>query len=161
MKKILTILVLFLCVQGLAQCYENQVNVAATTSPFDAPELSTFKELATAADVITLFQGTGPFTAFVPTNAAFAKLGREKLDELRKPENKDRLANLILDHVISGKYLSRGLKTMRVKTVGGEYLNIDVDDNMIKVNKAKVVKADLIGPNGVVYEIDTVIIFED
>lgn len=127
-------------------------------SPLDSPEFSTFKELAVSADVIGLFQGTGPFTVFIPNNAAFEKLGWLKLRELRNPSNKDQLAELLLDHVLPGKYMAKNLKTMTVKTVGGANLVIRAENGSITVNGAKVLKTDLVGPNGVVHEIDTVLL---
>lgn len=126
------------------------------TQQIDAPELSQFKQLVTAAGISDLFQGTGPFTAFAPTNAAFEKLGKDKMNKLFKPENKDTVADILLDLVVPGKYLAKNLKTMSIKTVGGANINIRVENGMITINNhAKVIKTDLVGPNGVIHEIDT------
>ena len=105
-----------------------------------------------------MFRGTGPFTGFIPTNAAFEKLGVSQVEELLKPENKDQLAAILTYHMVPGKYKSDSLKSTRLQTINGKYLDIKVENHKITVNNAKVVKADLEGPNWIVYEIDTVLI---
>lgn len=122
------------------------------------PDLKTFADLIVAADLSDLFEGTGPFTAFVPTNQAFEKWGKGKLDELKKPENKDELTSLLIYHIVPGKYLSPNLKSRSYQTVNGKKLNVDVENGEIKVNGARVIKVDLLGPNGVIHEIDTVLV---
>ncbi len=120
------------------------------------PNLSIFANMVKAAGIRDLFQGTGPFTAFIPNNAAFQKLGTKKLNDLLKPENQDKLVDILTYHIVPGKYLSNTLKTMSLKTINGKFLNIRVENGKIKVNNANVVRTDIIGPNGVVQEIDTV-----
>ena len=51
-------------------------------------------------------QGEGPFTVFAPTDEAFAKLPAGTLDELLKPENKQKLTDILLYHVVSGKVMA-------------------------------------------------------
>lgn len=127
--------------------------------PIREPELSTFANAADTVGLTHLFQGTGPFTAFVPTNAAFDKLGKDKLQQLLEPQNQDRLTDILIYHIVPGKYMARNLKSMRLQTINGKYLTITTDNNgEIRVNGAKVVRTDLVGPNGVVHEIDTVLI---
>lgn len=144
---------------------EPQISTNATpssSSNFDTipqrnPELSTFVMLVNKAQLKDLFNGTGPFTVFAPTDEAFKKLGKEKLDRLTKPENRDELSTILIYHVVPGKYLSKSLKTRQSISVGGKPLQINVEGGEIKVNNAKVVKMDLVGPNGVIHEIDTVL----
>lgn len=128
------------------------------TIPQRHPELSTFVMFVNEAQLKDLFNGTGPFTVFAPTNDAFEKLGKKKLEELKKPENRDELSSLLIFHVIPGKYMSKNLKTREARTINGKNLQIMVEQDKIKVGKAKVIKADLEGPNGVIHEIDTVLI---
>lgn len=128
------------------------------TIPQRHPELSTFVMLVNKAQLKDLFNGTGPFTVFAPTDEAFKKIDKKKMDELLKPENRDELSSIIIYHVIHGKYMAKNLKTRKAPTINGKSLQISVEDGTIKVNKARVVKTDLIGPNGVIHEIDTVLI---
>lgn len=122
------------------------------------PDLKTFADLIIAADLYDLFQGTGPFTVFAPNNAAFEKLGQKKLRDLQKPQNKDQLANVLIYHIIPGKYLSSMLKSKDYKTLSGKTVKVDVKGNEIEINgKAKVVQENLVGPNGVIHVVDTVL----
>lgn len=137
--------------------------IPTTSSSFDTipqrhPELSTFVMLVNQAQLKDLFNGTGPFTVFAPTDDAFKKLGKNKLDHLLKPENRDELSTLLIYHVIPGKYMSKGLKTREAPSINGKPINIEIADGQIKINNAKVVKSDIVGPNGVIHEIDTVLI---
>ncbi len=137
--------------------------VPSTSSNFDTiptrhPELSTFVLLVNKAELKDLFNGTGPFTVFAPTDDAFKKLGKKKLDDLMKPEKRDELSSLLIYHVVPGKYMSNNLKTREARTVNGKSLSIEVENGEIKINNAKIIKADLVGPNGVIHEIDTVLI---
>ena len=105
-----------------------------------------------------IFVGTGPFTGFAPSNEAFQKFGKEKLHQLLNPDNRDQLTSLIIYHVVPGKYLSKDLKSMDLKTINGKSLAITVQNGEIKVNNAKVIRKDLVGPNGVIHIIDTVLV---
>lgn len=147
----------------LSEAAEEQLSTNVTRdptskTPIDDPDLTTFVELLKAADLFDLFSGTGPFTVFVPSNEAFKKLGTKKKEELLKPENKDRLADLIIYHFVPGKYLSKNLKSTSLSTVNGKKLEVINDNGVIKVNGAKVTRFDLVGPNGVVHVIDTVLV---
>lgn len=125
--------------------------------PLNDPDLSTFRELINNTGVYNLFQGTGPFTAFVPSNAAMEKYGRAKLVELKKPKNEDQLTDLLLYHVVPGKYLTQYIKPETVRTINGKTLTLGKNGTEVRVNNARIIKADLEGPNGVVHIIDTVL----
>ena len=121
------------------------------------PELSTFILLVNSSQLKDLFNGTGPFTVFAPTNEAFEKLGKDKIEALKKPENGDELSDILMHHFVTGKYLSKNLKSTELPTLTGKKVSIDVDHDQIRVNGKKVVKVDLVGPNGVIHIIDGVI----
>lgn len=134
------------------------VGAIETSTPlFKDPELKTFGDEVEAANIENLFQGTGPFTAFVPSNEAFDKYGKDKLQELNKPENNEKLTNLLLYHIVSGKYMAKSLKPMSLKTVNGKPIEIKGDQENFTVNQAKIIKTDLVGPNGVIHVIDEVL----
>lgn len=122
------------------------------------PNFSTLIQALQAADLISTLQGPGPFTIFAPNNDAFAKLPPETLQELLKPENKDKLRAVLLYHVIPGKILAADVKTMKAKTVNGKELNITANSNGIQVNNANVTKKDIQGNNGVIQVIDAVLL---
>jgi uncharacterized surface protein with fasciclin (FAS1) repeats len=121
-----------------------------------------FKTLVTAvkaAGLVDTLKGKGPFTVFAPTDDAFAKLPAGTVENLLKPENKKKLAAILTYHVVPGKVMSKDLagKKMMVKTVEGAQVSINATDG-VKVDDAKVVKADIVASNGVIHVIDTVII---
>ena len=96
---------------------------------------------------------------FAPTDEAFAKLPGGTVENLLKPENKRQLVVILTYHVVPEKVMSKdllGKKTM-AKTVEGTQISIDATDD-VRVNNAKVVKADIEASNGVIHVIDTVII---
>ncbi len=111
-----------------------------------------------AAGLVDTLKGPGPFTVFAPTDDAFAKLPGGTLENLLKPENKKQLVAILTYHVMPGKVMSKdiaGKKTM-AKSVEGEEISIDAT-NGVKVDGAKVVKADVEASNGVIHVIDAVI----
>ena len=124
-----------------------------------------FKTLAaalTAAGLVDTLKGTGPFTVFAPTDEAFAKLPKGTLEDLLKPENKQKLTQILTYHVVPGKVMAKdvmGLKS--AKTVNGKEVKIDAKDGKVMVDKATVAKADVEASNGVIHVIDTVILPAD
>jgi uncharacterized surface protein with fasciclin (FAS1) repeats len=125
-------------------------------------ELSTLVEAVKAAGLAETLQGEGPFTVFAPTNAAFEALPAGTLEELLKPENKDKLAQIISYHVIQGDEVTSSEITaeMTPATVQGANLDIMPQDGKVMVEGATVVTPDVEASNGVVHLIDKVLIPE-
>lgn len=99
----------------------------------------------------------GPYTIFAPTDQAFAKIPKDKLDDLLKPEKKETLQLLLRNHIVPGKLVADELKTLdKTKTAQGENLEIDSRGGLW-INEAKVVSPDLEASNGVIHGIDTVL----
>ena len=103
----------------------------------------------------------GPFTVFAPNDAAFAKLPKGTLDDLLKPENKEKLAKILAYHVVPGKVMAADVKTMEADTAEGSKLNVKVEDGKVMVNDATVIKTDIPATNGVIHVIDTVLMPPD
>jgi uncharacterized surface protein with fasciclin (FAS1) repeats len=103
--------------------------------------------------------GPGPFTVFAPTNEAFAKLPPGTVDDLLKPENKDKLRSILLYHVHAGDaIMAKDVKSMKLSTMNGKSLTVMVNpDGTVMINNAKVVKTDIVCSNGVIHWIDTVL----
>jgi uncharacterized surface protein with fasciclin (FAS1) repeats len=120
-----------------------------------------FKTLAAAlkaADLIDTLKGPGPFTVFAPTDEAFEKLPAGTVEELLKPENKEKLKAILTYHVVAEKATSKDVAGMKsAKTVNGKQLKIRVKDGEVMVDKATVTKADIETSNGVIHVIDTVL----
>ena len=120
-----------------------------------------FNTLVTAvkqAGLVETLKGKGPFTVFAPTDAAFAKLPAGTVESLLKPENKDKLTQILTYHVVPGKVMAADVKgkTTEAETVEGSTVSVDGTDG-VTVNGAKVVKADVTASNGVIHAIDTVL----
>src|SRR5579863_786306 len=121
-----------------------------------------FKTLATAlqaAGLVDTLKGKGPFTVFAPTDEAFAKLPAGTLEDLLKPENKEKLAAILTYHVVPGRVLAaQVIKMNSAKTVNGQSLTISTNGGTVMVDNAKVVKTDILCSNGVIHVIDSVIL---
>jgi uncharacterized surface protein with fasciclin (FAS1) repeats len=99
----------------------------------------------------------GPYTVFAPTDKAFAKIPRNKLDDLLRPENLARLQLLLRNHIVPGKLRVSELKTLdKARTAQGLELKIESRAGLW-INEAKVVSPDLEASNGVLHGIDTVL----
>lgn len=122
--------------------------------------LSTLVTALTTAELISTFKGTGPFTVFAPSDAAFDKLEEGVLDILIA--NPEVLADLLKYHVVSGKKLSTDLSTGTVQTLlTGKSINLTVSMGSVKLNgSSNVTTADVDATNGVVHIIDEVLLPE-
>jgi transforming growth factor-beta-induced protein len=116
-----------------------------------------FKTLVTAIQAAGLedaLSGTGPFTVFAPTDAAFAKLPAGTVESLVQPENLATLQGILKYHVVSGKLGSQDILTAHtVKTLSGQaiYPSVLVDNAAIQVKN-------IYCRNGVIHVIDNVIL---
>lgn len=129
------------------------VEVASASS-----KLKTLTAALKAAGLDTVLSGKGPFTIFAPTDEAFAALPPEAVQELLKPENKARLAQLLTYHVVPGAVESKDLKPGEVATVQGKPITVKLDGSKVMVNDANVIQADIPASNGVIHLIDKVIL---
>ena len=113
----------------------------------------------TAAGLIDTLQGDGPFTIFAPTDAAFAQLkDKNAVTDLLKPENRKILVDVLTYHVVPGKILSSDLKSGELKSLQGEPIEVSIDKKVVKVEYANITKADIQGSNGVIHQIDHLLI---
>jgi len=148
MKKLLTALSL-----SLAFASAQAADIVDT-----AKSAGTFNTLVTAvqaAGLVDTLKGPGPFTVFAPTDAAFAKIPKAKLDALLK--DKAALAKVLTYHVVPGKVMAADVKAGKVKSVEGNSLTVTTSGGKVMVDKANVVKTDIAADNGVIHVIDTVL----
>jgi uncharacterized surface protein with fasciclin (FAS1) repeats len=121
-----------------------------------------FKTLAAAlqaAGLVETLKGPGPFTVFAPTDEAFAKLPAGTVENLLKPENKEKLKAILTYHVVPGKVMAAQVTKLKsAKTVEGSEVKIAVAGGKVKVDNATVVKTDIAASNGVIHVIDAVIL---
>ena len=123
-----------------------------------AGSFTTLVAAVKAAGLVDTLKGEGPFTVFAPTDEAFAKLPAGTVEDLLKPENKDKLVAVLTYHVVPGKVMSGDIagKEMMVKSVQGDTIDVNAM-NGVMVDGATVTSADIEADNGVIHVIDTVI----
>src|SRR5512136_3011153 len=89
-----------------------------------AGSFNTLVAAVKAAGLVETLQGKGPFTVFAPTDEAFAKLPAGTVEDLLKPENKEKLVAILKYHVVPGKVLAADVKTMEAKTAQGQSVKL-------------------------------------
>jgi len=118
---------------------------------------TTLEAAVIAAGLADDLSGTGPFTVFAPTDAAFAALPAGVLDALLADPT-GALADVLLYHVVAGQALSTDLSNGQIiETLLGEDVVITINGDGVFVNDAQVIVADLLAENGVVHVIDMVL----
>lgn len=167
MKKLILILSITMtfALSNNATAQETIVDVAVGNEDF-----STLVTALKATDLVGALQGDGPFTVFAPTNDAFAKIDSKVLSSLLEVENKKALSNILTYHVVSGKLtatdvvaaLKKGNGNVELKALNGQVLTIMQKDDKIwlkdsKGNYSEIVATDVMGSNGVIHVINTVI----
>ena len=111
-----------------------------------------------AADLLTTLTSEGPFTVFAPLDEAFAELPEGTVETLIKPENGQQLTSILTYHVLLGKIMSTDLSDgMKAATVNGEEVTIHLKEGKVFINDAQVVLADVLTDNGVIHEVNKVI----
>ena len=124
-----------------------------------------------AAGLVDTLQGTGPFTVFAPTNAAFGKLPKGTVDTLLRPEMKEKLVAVLTYHVVPGRLSARDLMDTakkdggraKLKTVEGEELTVEAKGNALTIwdakgNASKVTIQNVFQSNGVIHVVDSVLL---
>ena len=132
----------------------NPVSVADTIAT--KPELSTLNSLVIKAGLTDTLKGTGPFTVFAPTNAAFAKVPAKTMEDIGKDPAK--LKAVLTYHVMPGKVMAADVKNGNAKTVNGANLALSKSGDFVTVEDGMVQTADLSATNGVVHIVDSVLI---
>ena len=121
-----------------------------------------FKTLAAAlnaAGLVDTLKGAGPFTVFAPTDAAFAKLPAGTVENLLKPENKEKLVAILTYHVVAGDVMAKDVvKLTEAKTVNGKSVKVMTEGGKVMVDGANVTKTDIKCSNGVIHVIDSVLL---
>jgi transforming growth factor-beta-induced protein len=123
-----------------------------------AGKFTTLVAAVKAAGLVDTLKGKGPFTVFAPTDEAFGKLPTEAVQDLLKPENKEKLAGILTYHVVPGKVMAADVvKLTSATTVNGQKATVKVEDGKVMIDNAQVIKTDIECGNGVIHIIDSVI----
>ncbi|MEM6647224.1 MAG: fasciclin domain-containing protein [Bacteroidota bacterium] len=158
MKNLLTLAVVVFAGFGLAFTPFTSAPEAQNDDIVDvavaAGSFNTLVAAVQAAGLVETLKGDGPFTVFAPTDEAFAALPAGTVEDLLKPENKDKLTAILTYHVVPGKVMAGDLLgATTAATVNGQSVSIG-----LRVGDANVVQADIAASNGVIHVIDAVLI---
>ena len=157
-----TLLLVGLSAQDSAEATHGKTDKDIVATAVAAGQFTTLVAAVKAADLVATLQGKGPFTVFAPTDEAFAKLGKDTLAELLKPENKKKLAAILTYHVVAGNVPAEKVVLQKeLATVQGNSLAVVVDKSGVMVGSAKVVKTDIVATNGVIHVVDSVLLPPD
>lgn len=143
----------------------NQSNVGDTVSKANivatavgSKDHTTLVAALKAADLVDVMANPGPFTVFAPTNAAFDALPKGTVDTLLKPENKDKLRDILQYHVFVGALQAKWLKDgQTLNQVNGSDAKIKVEGKTRSINGATIV-ASIKTTNGMIHVIDKVLL---
>jgi uncharacterized surface protein with fasciclin (FAS1) repeats len=149
MKKLISAAAVLFCLMSTANA-KDIVDTAIAAGNFN-----TLATALKAAGLVETLKGTGPFTVFAPSDAAFAKIPKAQLDALLA--DKAKLTAVLTYHVVPGKVMSKDVKAGMVKTVQGSSLTVATMGG-VKVDNANVIAVDIVADNGVIHIIDTVIL---
>jgi uncharacterized surface protein with fasciclin (FAS1) repeats len=120
---------------------------------------TTFASAVRTAGLTDALSAKGPFTVFAPTNDAFKRLPAGAYDALLKDAGK--LKAVLNYHVVPGYFMGRDMKSGDFVTVQGTPLTAAVSSSDVRVNGARITKADVVATNGIVHAIDAVILPKD
>lgn len=173
----LSLILLFIVFSSTAQNNQNYLvsemdpEKSILKNTEDSDNHKTLLAVMRAADLDDVLGYDGPFTVFAPSDSAFDKLPRNKVAELLKPENRKELHEMVTYHIVAGnlsaskilKAMCRGRGSATFTTVQGDEITatmqgIDIILSDSLGNSAKITTADSNQCNGVIHEIDRVIL---
>lgn len=123
-----------------------------------SPDHTTLVKAVQAAGLVDALSNAGPFTVFAPTNAAFDKLPAGTVEDLLKPENKDKLKAVLEHHVMTSALATDFFQEgQSMGMVDGTNATFHVKGNDVYIGEAKIV-ASIRASNGYVHVIDGVVV---
>ena len=153
MKLKFLLLILFISTMRMVQA-QTVVDIIV-----NSPNHNTLEAAVIAANLQGTLSGTGPFTVFAPTDAAFAALPAGTVESLLQ-DPQGALTNILLNHVTSGNVLSTNLENGQVVITlnNGKTVKVTINNNGVFINNAQVTVADVVAENGVVHVINAVLL---
>ena len=139
-----------------------------TASPTDLIGLASSKKsfstlvaAVKAAGLEEALRSDGPFTVFAPTDEAFAKIPKETLESLLKPENRGKLGAILKLHVVPSKLEATAVASAgKLRTLTGQFIPVSIDEGRLVVGGARVIATDIKADNGIIHAIDAVLMPE-
>lgn len=151
-----------LCTPRAALQAQHESSSRMPSIPQVAKTAGQFTTLLAAVDAAGLTEtllGRGPFTLFAPTDEAFSKLPNGTVQDLLKPENREKLRTILTYHVIAGRVTAAQARSVNsAETVAGQSVRISSPGDQLRINDAVVRIADIPARNGLIHVIDRVLI---
>ena len=157
MRTVAALLVLLACAVAASPAAAARQNADIVDTATAAGDFTTLTKLLKRAGLVSALRQPGPFTVFAPTDAAFAKVPKGKLNALLK--NRKKLRSVLLYHVVGEKLAAADVvKRTRAKTLNGKRVRFRVRGSNVYVNGARVTTADVGASNGVIHVINRVLL---
>lgn len=145
-------------VKGQAAVQDNESANNVLQIAINSKDHSTLVAAVQAAGLEDVLVNAGPLTVFAPTNSAFEALPAGTVEDLLKPENKEKLATIIKYHASPGKYLGNLLNSQtNLYQATGHYIKVEKAGEKVKVGGANIL-ATVEASNGVVHVVDKVLL---
>jgi len=155
MKKKILISLLLVVALMFSGCFLLPTKSDIVDTAIENGNFGTLVTALTAAGLVETLKGAGPFTVFAPNDAAFAKIDATVLADLIA--DVPALTDVLLFHVVSGKYLAADVVGMTTLTsLEGSDLNITVTGSTVQIENATIILTDIECSNGVIHVIDSV-----
>lgn len=143
---------------GQSEVEDNDSQKDVVKVAVGSPDHTTLVKAVQAAGLVDALSNAGPFTVFAPTNAAFDKLPAGTVEDLLKPENKDKLKAVLEHHVMTSALAADFFQEgQSMGMVDGTNATFHVKGNDVYIGEAKIV-ASIRASNGYVHVIDGVVV---
>lgn len=146
-------------VLGAGEAEAKKPDIVDTLIKMD--DCKTLVKALTAAELVETLKGEGPFTVFATTDAAWEKMSEERRAKILSPEGeagKERLSQLLLNHVVKGKFMAADVAEKKTfGTQAGFEVKIKKEDDKLMFGHATITKTDIECGNGVIHVIDAVV----
>jgi uncharacterized surface protein with fasciclin (FAS1) repeats len=121
--------------------------------------LKTLKKGVHGSDLDQLLSSTGPYTLFAPTDIAFEKLDKQVMETLLEPQHRAKLADLINNHIVSGKIIFDALKDGdKLTTLNGKEILVQVKNGTVQIGETTVTQRDAKISNGTMHLVDNAVV---
>ncbi len=142
-------------------CFVVIAQYTIVQTAISAGNFTTLVAALTSAGLVPILNGSGPFTVFAPTDAAFAKLPNGTVTNLLLPANNQTLNNILGYHVVNQLLTTSNFTAMKppvvLTTVEGANVNVTQNGSNFLVNGANIIMANITCTNGIIHAIDTVL----
>src|SRR5215203_3884102 len=158
MKKLFYFTLLVSAALAISSC-NNDTTSAAAAAAEPKNTLAGGQSAVKQAELVDALSNAGPFTVFAPTNAAFDKLPKGTVEDLMKPENKEKLQDILQYHVFVGTLKTDLMQDGQVlNEVNGGNITISKKDGKIIINNSAAIVASIPASNGIIHVIEAVLL---